>query len=875
MSSPTCSVIVSTYNRASYLRRLLAALGRLQDATFEIIVVDGPSTDGTQALLAMYEGRIRALSCPSRNLSHSRNLGIAAAGGDVVVFIDDDALPADERWLVEFASAFERDDSGSVGACGGPVWHRDTGSLEFDGGATSDYGFQVFDRSQMEHVSLDGKRWVLRVPGGNSAYRCDALRGIGGFDEFYAYYLEEADVCLRMVRQGLEITYLSEAGIRHYPGPSLGGTGAFGRSIRAIARSDTYFALKNGADPLWLRLAKAVALARSKHFVREITDACRAGRITPWRWLRLNAEWLAGLTGGLGPGLFRRRRTVSFDAAVPEFCAYSPPHSSRQLRIALLTQTIPGQPGLGGIGRYTFDLAQGLHERGHEVHVVCQDETPVRRENLGFYIHGINADECVAAEYAPGRPLLNKNLAYGVAVVRRLAELYRQGTVFNVVHATNWDCEGCALIRHQVYPTVLMLVSPLVQVIETEQWETDEDLQACVAMDRWQIEHADAVCAPSHGVFSSYKRMGIVPESIEHLRVVPLGIVPEGSPQPTSGKEPRRLLFVGRCERRKGIHNLLEVLPDLLQQHPEWECHLVGNDRVPIAEGGTFKEAFLAGHAGAPWLRRVFFHGIVDDQELRQQYESCDLFVAPSLFESFGLIYHEAMQYGKPVIGCRTGGVPEVVEHEVEGLLVPPDSPDELRSALLRLMGDDALRRTMGSAGAQRVRDVMNYQTMASEMESVYLDTVARVGQERRERAAYVFPRELSIMGEADDVAFSGNWDTVEATPGHRYRVGKADATVAIDACRGTELTLTFLRHSWSSIAEVVVDDRVLSHIDLFKAEGTDLDHVIRLRLPDDGQSLTHIRLKVHAERNPASHASEVWLKGISAVSPCRLQDKP
>src|SRR5262249_22820036 len=159
--------------------------------------------------------------------------------------------------------------------------------------------------------------------------------------------------------------------------------------------------------------------------------------------------------------------------------------------------------------------------------------------------------------------------------------------------------------------------SPLAQVIATEQWERDEDLQACVALDRWQIEHADTVCVPSEGVLSSYKTlMGVTPETLVNLRLTSLGIVPDVTPMPTRQAGPHRLLFVGRCERRKGAHTLLDVLPDLLTAYPDWECHLVGNDKVRLVEGGTLKERFLAQHRRAPWLARVVFHGAVDEAVL-------------------------------------------------------------------------------------------------------------------------------------------------------------------------------------------------------------------------------------------------------------------
>ncbi|MEZ5417967.1 MAG: glycosyltransferase family 2 protein [Vicinamibacterales bacterium] len=98
MSALSASIVVNTFNRARALERLLPSLERL-DTACEVVVVNGPSTDDTEEVLARFAGRIKVARCPEPNLSRSRNIGIAAAAGDVVVFIDDDALPADTAWL--------------------------------------------------------------------------------------------------------------------------------------------------------------------------------------------------------------------------------------------------------------------------------------------------------------------------------------------------------------------------------------------------------------------------------------------------------------------------------------------------------------------------------------------------------------------------------------------------------------------------------------------------------------------------------------------------------------------------------------------------------------------------------------------------------
>ncbi len=729
------SIIVNTYNRADYLQGLLDSFERLCKTEFEVIVVNGPSTDRTSSILRSFEGRIKVVDCPSRNLSHSRNLGIAASAGDIVVFIDDDARPVDRDWLYRFVNIFENNSPEKVGAVGGSILRGDTDNLEYRGALFSEYSFQKFNETENENLAPDGSKWLLRVPGGNSAYLCTSLKNIGGFDEIYSYYNDETDVCMRLINSGYKIKHLSENKIRHYSASSERRINYFNRNWDIISKSDAYFSLKNAKDAFPIRLINTLRFAGQKHFVYEVDSFLKRKLISYSYWLRLKRLWFLGLLSGLWFGLTKPRQLRDFRVPPPPFLPFISNHVKNPLRIALVTSTIPGQPGFGGIGRYTFDLARGLHQRGHEVHIICRDENPIHYESLGFFIHGITNADAASIVLDESRPIVKKNIAFSVAVEKKLASLYAQGIEFDIVHASNWDAEPIALIREHAYPLALMLVTPLAQVVQTEKWGMNDDLQLSIALDRWQIEHADVVCVPSHGVLKSYESlMDIHPDEFSHLEITPLGIIPEYSPAVSHPPGPRRLLFVGRLEWRKGIHTLLEALPDLMQRFPDWECHIVGNDQVSALNGETFKQEFQKRYSSAPWLNRIIFHGMVPQDELLAQYQSCDLFVAPSLFESFGLIFQEAMQYGKPVVGCLTGGIPEVVEHGVEGLLVAPDQPEALGAALARLMQDDELRLCMGNAARERIHKRDNYQTMAAGLEGVYRLVVAKKGARYKAR---------------------------------------------------------------------------------------------------------------------------------------------
>ena len=115
-----------------------------------------------------------------------------------------------------------------------------------------------------------------------------------------------------------------------------------------------------------------------------------------------------------------------------------------------------------------------------------------------------------------------------------------------------------------------------------------------------------------------------------------------------------------------------------------------------------YRTGFERDPTAAPIRRRIAFHGEVDEARLRGFYQACDVVVAPSRFESFGLVAVEAMMAGKPVVGSRTGGMIEVIEDGVTGLLAAPGDVRSLEHCLERLVLDVDLRRRLGAAGRRR-----------------------------------------------------------------------------------------------------------------------------------------------------------------------------
>jgi glycosyltransferase involved in cell wall biosynthesis len=122
----------------------------------------------------------------------------------------------------------------------------------------------------------------------------------------------------------------------------------------------------------------------------------------------------------------------------------------------------------------------------------------------------------------------------------------------------------------------------------------------------------------------------------------------------------------------------------------------------------------------------VTFHGRVDDEELADMYACGDVFVLPAIVDShgdtegLGVVLLEAMSYRKPVIGTNVGGIPDIIHHEVTGLLVEQKDPGALAEAIERLFEDREFARRLGQQGAAYVQQRFDWSHIVDQVEALY-----------------------------------------------------------------------------------------------------------------------------------------------------------
>src|SRR5438552_3238632 len=259
---PAFSIVINTDNRACSLAKTLESMRHLDYPDFEVCVVCGPTPDPTSEVLEPWRGKIKLAQCSVRNLAVSRNIGIAISAGEIVAFIDDDAVPEPE-WLGDLAAAYRAPD---VDAAGGFVHDHSGVSLQWRYGTSNRLGESKldWDRAAPE-LNAPGTHSFPTLLGTNCSFRRQTLLELGGFDEEYEYYLEETDLCCRLVDRGGKIAQVAGAYVHHQLRP--GGERTQRRSLRhwyPTIKNKLYFSLVNGGT----RHDMATILRAADWFVR-------------------------------------------------------------------------------------------------------------------------------------------------------------------------------------------------------------------------------------------------------------------------------------------------------------------------------------------------------------------------------------------------------------------------------------------------------------------------------------------------------------------------------------------------------------------------------------------------------------------------------
>lgn len=236
------------------------------------------------------------------------------------------------------------------------------------------------------------------------------------------------------------------------------------------------------------------------------------------------------------------------------------------------------------------------------------------------------------------------------------------------------------------------------------------------SLDRLFIKSADYVVAVSQGHKTELAKLGIEPS---HMTVIHNAVNSSKPPQQGAaslksilgvGAESQVVVSAGRLSPEKNFSALIDAAAIIRRELPDTVFAIFGD--------GVLRED-LAARVEASGLKSCFFlPGFRKD--FTALLHEVDLFVLPSLTEGLPNVVLEAFACAKPVVATAVGGVPEIVEDGINGVLVPKERPDLLAEAIKGCLADPGKSRMMGEAGYNKVKSEFTFESQTQKLEAIY-----------------------------------------------------------------------------------------------------------------------------------------------------------
>jgi len=251
--------------------------------------------------------------------------------------------------------------------------------------------------------------------------------------------------------------------------------------------------------------------------------------------------------------------------------------------------------------------------------------------------------------------------------------------------------------------------------------------------DRWGFDRpiiykAIAAC-DMYLANTSFERDHVIAKGIspDKVRVASPGIDPEPFAA-ADGMVLRRkfgwedkpvITFVGQQAAHKGIDILYHAMRLIWRQLPEARLIVAGGRTSYSPQLDRIRDTFSPQEQD-----RIQHIADFSEEEKPQIFAACDVFVSPSGHESFGITFVEAWAAGKPVIGCKSGAIPTVIDEWQDGLLVPYRDAPHLAAAILELLTDDKTRERMGQRGKEKALTQHTWDIAVARFRDAYKEIV-------------------------------------------------------------------------------------------------------------------------------------------------------
>lgn len=377
---------------------------------------------------------------------------------------------------------------------------------------------------------------------------------------------------------------------------------------------------------------------------------------------------------------------------------------------------------IGGLGRHVHHLSTALAAAGHEVVVLSRrpsDTDPSTHPSSDEISEGVRV---VAAAQDPhefnfANDMMAWTLAMGHAMTR--AGLALDFTP-DVVHAHDWLVAHPAIALSEFYDVPMVSTIHATEAGRHSGWISGRISRQVHAVESWLVRESDSLITCSASMRDEITEL--FGPGLAEITVIRNGI--DAARWPFAIRRtrtgPAELLYVGRLEYEKGVHEAIAALPRIRRAHP--------GATLTIAGDGTQQDWLVAQARKHRVLKATRFVGRLDHAELLAALHRVDAVVLPSHYEPFGIVALEAAAAGTPLVTSNIGGLGEAVIDGQTGMSCPPRDVAALAKAVCAVLDDPAAAQTRARAARERLTADFDWHTVADETAQVYL------AAKRRER---------------------------------------------------------------------------------------------------------------------------------------------
>ncbi|MFZ1728667.1 MAG: glycosyltransferase family 4 protein [Bacteroidota bacterium] len=373
-----------------------------------------------------------------------------------------------------------------------------------------------------------------------------------------------------------------------------------------------------------------------------------------------------------------------------------------RMHVVYVSFEYPGLTEYGGVGRYTEEMATQLVLCGHFPHVLVVDKRRTGEEIDvdGVAIHYINITSM--HWYATKIPLL------GSIIAGALLELERSFAVLKAVKNLV-SCRKCDIVEVSetsgLFLTMSRCAVPVVLRLHGELYTVNKMTpphrsKAAISLrrliQRFAIGRASLLTSPSNGHYKMIREeiIGRLPE----CKVVPNMI--RGDLFNAERKYElveNSIIYVGGLSKSKGLRIALEMVDILQKSISDVKLYIAGVDPEQFVSDECYPEY-------QHLIKHTVFLGRLKFDELIRKYQSTKVCVIPSYYETFSYVALEAMSSGCVVVASNTGGLSELIEDGISGLLVQPGKSEQFASSCNALLENEALRACISESGRKRAK---------------------------------------------------------------------------------------------------------------------------------------------------------------------------